>query len=439
MAVYNLAGNTLGRLAKFENETATGARGGEGQREGGLATTLRPVNDSNQEVNVVKNYPWTLSRIDDEVPFVVLKEYKCVDSSIKKQLGFYFQLVKDIGSGASGGALDVIKSFIPNKMANATIKTYENSLDVYSDIWPKDHPTGFKYKFPYFSKIGFELASEAWTSIGSMGESVKQIAQGVAGLFNSEEAQKSADKFGKRLDLMETASNTLLNAQYPSVGITDRPKMFNAHNERTININFTLYNTINGQDWQKNRDLIYLLMSQNLFNKRDLTTGVPPVFYDVYIPGQYYSYASCITNIKVDHLGNQRLLYGSYIVPDAYDVTISLTELVKPSKNQFEAIQSGAAADYVNVTPLQGPDPSTFVGVVATGFGTYTGIKVAANALGDVINQVRNNNNGQPVGNNNPKNGPVGKPQQQGATGVQVRKDANPRGGTNVIKKRPGK
>lgn len=382
MAQYDLAGTNLGNLATFVNESASGQQGQGTEKEGSLATTLAPTNGGSFEINVVKDYPWTLSRIDDEVPFVRLREYKCVDSSIKKQLGFYFQLSKDIVGGADpyglGGA--IVGSLIPDSvntmMGNANIKkTYETPLDVYTDIWPKDNPTNFNYRFPYFNKTGFELGSEAWTSVGSMGDSIKQISQGIAAIKGTEAAQKAAAKRGKQMDMVEQGANTLLNMQYPSVGITDRPKMFNSHTDRTININFTLYNTINGEDWQKNRDLIYLLMSQNLFNKRDLTTGVPPVFYDVYIPGQYFSYASCVTNIKVENLGNQRLLYDRFIVPDAYDVTISLTELVKPSKNQFESIQSGAAIDYVNVTrsPGQNVNPLTLAAGVGAG--------MAANAI----------------------------------------------------------
>jgi hypothetical protein len=347
MAQYDIAGGKLGSLAKFVNESASG-KGGQGAvKEGGLATTLAPLNDSYQEINVVSEYPWTLSRRDEEIPYVRLREYKCVDSSIKKQLAFYLQLAKDTGSdavpmiGALAGKV--------GGMVGAN-KTYETSLDVYTDIWPKDNPTGFNYMFPYFNKTGFELGSEAWTSVGNIGDSIKQIASGIADAKGGKEAAEKAASFGKKLDLIESGSKALLNMQYPGVGITDRPKMFNSHSDRTININFTLYNTINAEDWQKNRDLVYLLMSQNLFNKRDLTTGVPPVFYDVYIPGQYFSYASCMTNFKVDYLGNQRLLYDRFIVPDAYDVTISLTELVKPSKNQFESIQNGAAIDYVNVS-----------------------------------------------------------------------------------------
>lgn len=400
MVQYDIAGKQLGNLAKFVNESASGAGGQGAVKEGGLATTLVPLNDSYQEINVVSEYPWTLSRVDEEVPYVRLREYKCVDSSIKKQIAFYVQLAKDTGSDAAP-LLGALAGKVGGMMGAK--KTYDASIDVYTDIWPKDNPTGFNYMFPYFNKTGFELGSEAWTSIGNIGDSIKQIANGIAAAKGGEAAGKKAEKLGKTLDLIEAGSNASLNAQYPAVGITDRPKMFNSHSDRTITINFTLYNTINADDWQKNRDLVYLLMSQNLFNKRDLTTGVPPVFYDVYIPGQYFSYASCMTNFKVDYLGNQRLLYDRFIVPDAYDVTISLTELVKPSKNQFESIQNGAAIDHVNVSRPNGKLVDAIVGAIPGAIqGAAAGAVVAKGAklVGGVVRAAINKSSG---GSSSPK------------------------------------
>lgn len=141
-----------------------------------------------------------------------------------------------------------------------------------------------------------------------------------------------------------------LGWQYPSVGIQDRPKIFAGHNERQVTISFPLYNTFSENDWPQNRDLIYILMSQNLYNKRNLITGMPPVFYDIYVPGQYYCYAASMTNVVVKNLGNTRLMEnGAFIVPDAYQITLTLTELTMPSKNQFEAVTSGAAEKQVNV------------------------------------------------------------------------------------------
>jgi hypothetical protein len=344
--------NGTNRLATFAVETATGKSVDDVKREGGLAYTLKPYGGAKKQIiDVRQDYQWTLSSKKDwqqyeEVPYVHIKEYKIVDGSIKRQLAFYMQLVPDIAGRVAGGLT------MGNKLPNMASISYDESLDVYTDIWPKDNATGFEYIFPYFQKTGMELRTQSWTSMGTLGDSIKNIAEGGAKVLGGAGAKAMADLAGKGLDLLEAGSSAIMNWNYPTVNVTDRPRVFMGHDDRSIKINFTLYNTVGPDDWQDNRNLAYLLMSQNLFNKRDLTTGVPPVFYDVFIPGQYFSYASCLTDLTVDYLGNQRLMFGEYIVPDAYEISMTLTELVKPSKNQFEAVQSGAARNYVNTKPL---------------------------------------------------------------------------------------
>lgn len=93
-------------------------------------------------------------------------------------------------------------------------------------------------------------------------------------------------------------------------------------------------------------------MNQNLFNKQDQVTGLPPVFYDIYIPGQYFCYAACLTDLKVKNLGNQRLL-NEIIIPDAFEFNLTFGELVKPSKNQFQAVINGQAQGNIE-TSLKG-------------------------------------------------------------------------------------
>lgn len=279
-------------------------------------------------VDIVNDYIWTLSNVgafNGEIPTIRIKEYKCNESSIKKQYNLYTNIAKDTAKNLAGlGRED------------------KSGLSIYADIFPKTHPTGFIYTFPYFSQTAFELNTQEWQALDSLGDSLGQIADNLGGVGK---AVKAAG------ELAVAASNFALNLKYPSVGVVDRPRMFNSHASRQIVISFPLYNTINEGDWFRNRNFIYGLMNQNLFYKRDYITGVPPVFYDISIPGQYYCYAACITNIKIDNLGNIRQLEGN-IVPDAYQVSITLSEMVMPSQNQFDAITNGEASSYVTTSTL---------------------------------------------------------------------------------------
>lgn len=310
-------------------------RGYEGN-EGSLAKTLVPTVQAGLK-NVVKDYPWTVSNTKDreDIPYVRLIEYKCNESAIQRQVEFYVDL----------------------KTSNLFLQRQEQKgvLEVYKEMFPKDKPTDFSYWFPYFNETGFELSTPNWKQLEPAGEALKSVAQGLESIIRpfSRIGANIVELGTKAVEAADALGETVLKGAYPTVNVFDRPRVFAGHNERNTVISFPLYNTINEWDWAKNRDLIYILMTQNLFNKRDIITGVPPVFYDVFIPGQYYCYAACMTDINVKNLGNTRLIDGEYIIPDAYQVTLTLTEMVQPSKNQFEAVTNGSARQFVNSQTVQ--------------------------------------------------------------------------------------
>jgi hypothetical protein len=157
--------------------------------------------------------------------------------------------------------------------------------------------------------------------------------------------------------IVGSIGQTAMALQYPLVGANDRPRVFSSHSERSVTIEFPLYNTIHEKDWKKNQLLLQVLMSQNLFIKRDYMTGLPPVFYRVLVPGQYFSFASSVTKIDVQNLGNIRMMYNGdergigkgVAVPDAWQVSITLTELTMPSLNQYQAAITPEAYNRVSV------------------------------------------------------------------------------------------
>jgi hypothetical protein len=282
--------------------------------------------------NVVKDYTWTLSNVrefQEEIPYIELIEFKCNESTIQKQMNLYTNIAKDSADDITGSAADA----------------KGGDLAVYADIWPKTNPTNYRYVLPYFDKTSFELSTPVWQAIDSIGDSLGEAASQASNFASQfgQTGEKVADAIDKAKGLGEfgtAAGQTALNTKYPTFGVMDRPRMFTAHNNRTITVTFPLYNTMYEQDIERNKEFIMTLMRQNLFYKRDYITGIPPVFYEVRVPGQYFCFAACITDFKAENLGNQRLL-GNNIVPDAYQITITLSEMTMPSMNQFDAIQSG--------------------------------------------------------------------------------------------------
>jgi hypothetical protein len=317
--INNALGFTSG-IAEFKSPELLGA--------GSLAMVAAPKGTG--DINIVQKYDWTVSNKNrSDIPAIKLEEHKIEGGSIQKQFAFY-----------ANGISNATSDFLNGGGAQET----RGILDVYDEIFVPNK-TGFTYFFPYFAKVSYELTTSQWQQFDSISQSLGQITSGVGKLFGGA-GEKLANLVTTGAEAAGALAQTALQFKYPVVGIADRPRIFTAHSERSITIEFPLYNTIRANEWLRNKDFIDLFMSQNLFNKRNFITGLPPCWYKVTIPGIYYSVASCVTNIAVENLGNTRMLQAqgfgaNFIVPDAYQVRITLQEMAMPSKNQFEYAKTG--------------------------------------------------------------------------------------------------
>jgi len=282
--------------------------------------------------DIVLNYPWTPSLVKNrnDIPFIQLIEHRNEESLIKRQLAYYGKGLQDTAANIAG-------------------KGPKGLLSVYDEIWP-DNPTNWIYRFPYFNKTHYELNTPLWSMVDKPGEILKAAGSGLTGFIKGMGGPKIAEFLNAGIasaDAVAALGETALGALSPLVGTVDRPRIFSQHSGRSITVQFPLYNTIQNNDWKNNRDFFYRFATQNLFNKVDFITGLPPVWYRVYIPGQYYSHASCVTNFNVENLGNTRLVEKDFIVPDAYQISITLEEMLMPSANQFQAVTNGDANNRV--------------------------------------------------------------------------------------------
>jgi hypothetical protein len=315
---YNPSGANQGQGPTQENWTKK-------RTEQGMGALSDELISQNFDGNIVKNYPWTLSNIKNrnDIPKITLIEHKVDESSIKRQIQFYV-----------GGAATTFQDLVNANSASVP------SISVYDEIFPKNR-TEFIYTFPYFTKNQFELNTAAWQQFDSIGQSVGQISSGIQSMVGAQSTiGKGAEILSKGFEAAASVGQLALQTQYPVVGIADRPRMFTSHGERSITIQFPLYNTVslsNSREsaWSKNFKFLKTFMSQNLFNKRNFITGKPPKYYEVVVKNQYYSVASSVTNFTVENLGNMRLIDG-HVVPDAYQVSITLVEMAMPSRNQFD-------------------------------------------------------------------------------------------------------
>lgn len=324
--------------------------------------------------NVVREYPWTLSKnktLLEEVPYILLTEYAVDESTIQQQISYYTTAVSD------------------------AIASNTNVLAPYEKLFPRT-PTGNVYAFPYFSDINLQVSTPQWQSLDNL-EQGKKFAEGLGGLLFGETGAKTV---GSLIEETTTLAGAALAAVYPKIGIMDRPKLWSSHDFRTIEIKFPLFNTVGPRDWIKNRILCWQLVNQNLFTKRDFITGIPPVYYELLVPGAHYSFASCVTNITIFNRGNMRTLLddtgGPTIVPDVYEINITLTDMVMPSRNLFQAIrqkQSEVTVNNLRITPSAPTSETPAIARVANATleGTGRATTSGGSTVLDLANRGANN------------------------------------------------
>jgi hypothetical protein len=222
-------------------------------------------------------------------------------------------------------------------------------------------PNGNWYRFPYFSEVNFQIETPVWPTLDSV-EQGKRAVSSTAGLLFGKAAGQGVSSM---LDMVGNAYTAGLATAYPKVGIMDRPRLWERHEFRTIEIKFPLFNTLGPDDWKANRGLCWMLVNQNLFRKRDFITGIPPVYYEILIPGQHYSLAACVTNLVIYNRGNMRRLFDgntSVVVPDVYEINMTLTDMTMPSRNLFQAVNTlskDVTVNFINRAPTTAATPTS--------------------------------------------------------------------------------
>jgi hypothetical protein len=125
---------------------------------------------------------------------------------------------------------------------------------------------------------------------------------------------------------------------------------------------FTLYNTYDPYvDIPKNLNFIRTLVHNNLPDRTSFGTMLPPCFYTLEIPGVRYAPMVVLEGINVNNIGqiNRRVIpimndSGSYEdsevnIPDAWEITISVCELLSESRDIYNATFDSSYRSKVSV------------------------------------------------------------------------------------------
>jgi len=346
------------KLFNFQKDTGsvTGDLNGLGKVVGAFnvnesKSDLLVPTETGKPIDVVNDFKWTKTSRNSEgrknTPAVQLEEYRVVVPAFFSNLNVALQVLDTAGTGA-GAALssitdmsgigESVTSLVDDAIAAVTknvdklvkegqrvfgaseagtmprhIKAYENLYGV--------RRTKFKYNLPYLEN-DYKSIKNSWGE--AAGTDLKSLVGETAGSF------LQTDVFGKI---------------GPGVGI-DYSKSFSYGDGPSHNISFFLDNTKDAEygGFETNFRLIYLLLYQNLPNRINKITYVPPVIYRAILPGVFSYRWSYISNLEIKMIGVRRNKTinkfiddkpSQVVIPEGYEVNLTIQSLVPETQNLY--------------------------------------------------------------------------------------------------------
>lgn len=237
------------------------------------------------------------------------------------------------------GFMSEIKKFLSEKTKGLQELLDKNNLNT-----TLLHP----YRYLYITKeTGKKYVFPLLTPSASIGDLKGEWGNGakLPGI-----AQMGVDIMMEGIDIVSIGANLLNNVQNflsgkgDDVGhIREMAKSYvYPQDGDSVQVNFTLYNTTRLNAWKQNYKFLYLFTLRNLPMRIDVGSFVPPVLYDVIVPGAKHLPVCCVSGINVVPHGMIRTLncenfFDSGVltvnVPEAWEVTITFKCLIGHSAN----------------------------------------------------------------------------------------------------------
>jgi hypothetical protein len=312
-------------------------------------------------VNVLDKYRWTISPLESRIdaPYIYMIEKKVTQNTIIQQAIYNLETIRESGAVTAEQASrllekitnleddsNIVEALNEAQEANGkdvkdegtTSKESDSLYNPYKGLYALED-TGWQYVFPYFTETNRDI-SQSW------GEASKDsfLASKIG------EAIDAGENLVENINLGTAIAGALSqgNVSSPIITYIEKPKQY-SYGDNTPQYSFTfhLFNTYDYEDIVKNWEICFLLIYQNLPNRRTKAIIDPPALYEVIIPGIKNSPLSYISGLRIDFVGSTRLMdleVGSdgkkikTIVPDAYKVTINITDLFPESKNFLEGV-----------------------------------------------------------------------------------------------------
>lgn len=195
--------------------------------------------------------------------------------------------------------------------------------------------TGKSYVFPLANNYAtFTNFKNTWGNGSALPGPLNSLISG---------AQDMLDGYMKGLNLIDNTKNFLSGNGDDVNYIREMAKSYSYPQDGDgVVTNFTLYNTTKIDAWKQNYKFLFLFVLRNLPLRISVASFVPPVLYDVLIPGVKHLPVCAVEAINIAPRGLMRTLSidnfmgeGKLIVnvPEAWEVTISFRSLISRSAN----------------------------------------------------------------------------------------------------------
>lgn len=271
-------------------------------------------------INVHTDYDWTSvprkSALRDDAPHVYLYSYKVTSSAALNRINSYVSLLKK-GKDVDG---------------------FYN--DLYQNVKQKD-----VFILPYFGDNVRGFSNEfgdtfQYSALGALDSVLNTASNELGALFGETNLAGNASQM-----IENVKKNGLSNASNLGAGMStapgsyiETPKLYQyAQNDNSLDIRFPLYNTINSDSILDNNKLIDDLTRINRPKRLTAVTMESPYIYEVRVPGlRYMRWAYC-SQFSVNLLGARRMV-GGKIIPDGYEISMSLTSLTTEVSNFIDKV-----------------------------------------------------------------------------------------------------
>lgn len=235
-----------------------------------------------KDFNIVDDYAWTLTPTDrrNKPPYIELIEHEQTLSNLYAQLEYWY---------------------------TAWNPTDENP---YENLYAAKE-TGTKFKLPYFEEYDHNIGQN-W------------------------EKTKGAADFSSVDKVLNVASNIAKALQIAPGTTINQPQIWNGSAANSYTISFTLFNTIDSVESEKNIRFKRRLIMSSLHDQRSAILSAPPALFKVIIPGIRYSPAAIISQLSITNVGQINNINGENI-PDAYLFNVQILELITESRQIYNA------------------------------------------------------------------------------------------------------